>query len=149
MAQQVKDLALLQLCHRLQLPLRNFHMLQVWSNKQTHTHPATAWVLLKKEISSMPIKWAITIQATQNSLLHVFSFCMRSSIQLLEAEYDLPYESGSTSYYSICMILISSNVVNERQNKFYSRLYQHHIRYKRKRRCDLVVPHLAILHPVA
>lgn len=58
---------------------------------------------------------------------------MRSSIQLSEAGYNLPYQSSSTSYYSVCMILISSNVVNERQNKFYSGLYQHHIRYKRKR----------------
>jgi len=41
------------------------------------------------------------------------------------------------------MILISSNVVNERQNKFYSGLYQHDIRYNRKRRSDEAVPPLA------
>lgn len=90
------------------------------------------------------------IQATlKNSLLYIFSFSTRSSIQLLEAGYNLPYQSSSTSYYSVCMILISSNVVNERQNKFYSGLYQHHIRYKRKRRSDELVPHLAGLYPIS
>lgn len=84
---------------------------------------------------------------SQYSLLHVFSFSVTHSIQLSEAGYNLPDQSSSTSYYSICMILISSNVVNERQNKFYSGLYQHHIRYKRKR-SDEVVPHLAGLYPV-
>lgn len=74
---------------------------------------------------------------------------MRSSIQLSEAGYNLPYQSSSTSYYSVCMILISSNVVNERQNKFYSGLYQHHIRYKRKRRSNEVALHLAGIHPVS
>ena len=85
---------------------------------------------------------------SQYSLLHVFSFSVTCSIQLSEAGYNLPDQSSSTSYYSVCMILISSNVVNERQNKFYSGLYQHHIRYKRKR-SDEVVPHLAGLHPVS
>ena len=74
---------------------------------------------------------------------------MRSSVQLSEAGYNLPYQSSSTSYYSVCMILISSNVVNERQNKFYSGLYQHHIRYKRKRRSNEVALHLAGIHPVS
>lgn len=39
-----------------------------------------------------------------------------------------PYQSSSTRHYSVCMILISSNMVNVRQNKFYSGLHQHHIR---------------------
>lgn len=74
---------------------------------------------------------------------------MRNSSQLLETGFNLPYQSSSTSYYSVCMILISSNVVNERQNKFYSGLYQHDIRYNRKRRSDEAVPPLAGLHPVS
>jgi len=39
-----------------------------------------------------------------------------------------PYQSSRTRHYYVCMILISSNVVNVRQNKFYSGLHQHHIR---------------------
>lgn len=67
----------------------------------------------------------------ENSLLFI-SFSTTSSIQLREPGNNLPYQSSSTGYYSICMILISSDVVNEGQNKLYSGLYQHHIRYKRR-----------------
>lgn len=103
-----------------------------------------------KEVPSVPKKVGNYHPGySQYSLQHVFSFSVRSPIQLSEAEYNLPYQSGSTSYYSIRMILISSNVVNERQNKFYSGLYQHHIRYKRKRRSNEVALQLADVHPVS
>ena len=52
---------------------------------------------------------------------------------------NLPYQTSSTGYHSVRMILISSNVINKRQNKFYSGLYQHYIRYKGKRRSDETV----------
>lgn len=108
----------------------------------------TPCILLKKELSMLN-KRAITMPIILKTLYYTFLLSMKSSLQLLEAWYNLPYQSSSTSYYSVCMILISSNVVNERQNKFYSGLYQHHIRYKRKRRSDELVPHLAGLHPLS
>ena len=114
------------------------------------TQNRVRWGLLKKEVPSVPKKVGNYHPGySQYSLQHVSSFSVRSSIQLSEAEYNLPYQSGSTSYYSVCMILVSSNVVNERQNKFYSGLYQHHIRYKRKWRSNEVALQLADIHPVS
>ena len=119
-------------------------------NYHLRTQNRVRWGLLKKEVPSVPKKVGNYHPGySQYSLQHVFSFSVRSSIQLSEAEYNLPYQSGSTSYYSVCMILVSSNVVNERQNKFYSGLYQHHIRYKRKRRSNEVALKLADIHSVS
>ena len=119
-------------------------------NYHLRTQNRVRWGLLMKEVPSVPKKVGNYHPGySQYSLQHVFSFSVRSSIQLSEAEYNLPYQSGSTSYYSVCMILVSSNVVNERQNKFYSGLYQHHIRYKRKRRSNEVALKLADIHSVS
>lgn len=39
-----------------------------------------------------------------------------------------PDQSSSTGHHSVGVILISSNMVDVRQNKFYSGLHEHHIR---------------------